>query len=235
MSVRENRPKIYKPEISVCPFCESKLKYRYAVSNKVIQFSHGEKRLIRNLGYSCSNDECPHKELIYTSQTASKLCIKGYTYSTKILGLIMYYKMIHKSREAILNILSNDNIDISDRNIDIIFKKLKKLYEMDYKKNIEETYKDMLDKYGTIMLSIDAILLQNGYRVISVKSFYTSEYIGIHINRFKEDSDYDFLDDYLNKNLNISLIVTVRPGGQFYPQIKKRVRSSCKFTSYIKI
>ncbi len=234
MSRNEYMPKIYKPEIEVCPFCGAKLKYKYAVSNKIIQFSHGEKRIIKNLGYACPNDECIHKDLIYTSQTASKLCVKGYTYSTKVLATIMYYKMIHKSRDKILNILSNDNIDISDRNIDIIYKKLKKLYEMDYKENIKETYKSMIDTYGKIMLSIDSIMLPNSYRVISIKSFYTSEYIGIHILKIKEDKDYDFLDDYL-KGYDISLIVTVRPGGQVYPQIKKRVKSGCKITSYIKI
>lgn len=234
MGRSEYMPKIYKPEITLCPFCGSKIKYKYAVSNKVIQFSHGEKRIIKNLGYACSNENCIHKDLIYTSQTASKLCIKGYTYSTKVLAMIMYYKMIHKSRDKIMNILSNDNIDISDRNIDIIYKKLRKLYLMDYKKNIEETYDDMMSKYGKIMLSIDSIMLPNNHRVISIKSFYTSEYIGIHIVKIKDESDYNFLDDYL-KGYEISLIVTVRPGGQVYPQIKKRVSPNCKITSYIKI
>ena len=75
--------KVYKPEVSRCPLCGSKLKYRYTVSNKVIQFYNGHYTRVKNLGYSCTNELCKDNSVIYTSQTASKLCIKGYTYSSR--------------------------------------------------------------------------------------------------------------------------------------------------------
>ncbi len=228
-------PKSYKPEIETCPICGSKLKYRYAVSNKVIQFSHGEKRRIKNLGYSCTNQTCPHKELIYTSQTASKLCVKGYTYSAKILFEIMCYKLTHKSREEIVSLLSKGNIEISDRNVDIIFNKLEPLLLMDYKENIKSKYEYMMKEYGQIALSMDFIKLPEDYKAISVKSFFDSSYIGIHILKSDGINDYNILDDYLNKDLKISYIFTVRNIYRTYDEIKKRVNENTKIVSYIKI
>ncbi len=227
-------PKSYKPEIDRCPLCGGKLKYRYAVSNKVIQFSHGEKRRIKNLGYSCTNKDCPHPELIYTSQTASKLCFKGHTFSAKIIAEIMYYKTIHKSRDEIVNIFADDNVEISDRNVDIIYNKLQKWLTMDYKENIKFHYEYMKKEYGKIMLSIDSIALPDKYRFITIRSFFSQALIGVHLFRCETDDDFNILDDYLNKDLDIDLIVTIRNIGQTFPQIKKRVNDKCKFISFIK-
>lgn len=227
-------PKSYKPEISVCPLCGSKLKYRYTVSDKVIQFSHGEYIRIKNLGYSCKNQECPHPEFIYTSQTAAKLCVKGYTYSAKVIARIIYLKHLHKSREEIANILADDGIDISDRNIDIMYEKLEPLLEMDYKKNIEVEYNYMNKECGGVYLSIDSITLEDNYRFFSIRNFFTSHQIGWHLIDCSKDNPYAFLDDYLSPNKNIKLIVTIRPIFEVFREIEMRVGPDTKFEQFIK-
>lgn len=231
-----NITKVYKPEIEVCPLCKSKLKYRYTVSNKLIHFTNGKVYRIKNLGYSCTNVECTHPNLIYTSQTAAKLCVKGYTYSAKVLSLIYYYKSIHKTREEICDILAMDGIEMSDRNIDIIYDKMKIKFAEDYKKNIEIDYEYMLKEYGQIMLSIDSISLPDEHRIIAVRNFFTSAIIGQHF--FKEDENntgFKVLDDYLKKELNISLIFTVRPLGKTYGEIEKRIDTNkTKIITFIK-
>ncbi|MDE7213209.1 MAG: hypothetical protein K2N42_01355, partial [Anaeroplasmataceae bacterium] len=88
----------YKPEVLVCPKCGNKLVYRHAVSNKLIYFSSGKQIHIHNLGYSCK--ECKDNQ-IYFSQTANKLALKGYTYSTKIICIIAMLKEKQLSREEI--------------------------------------------------------------------------------------------------------------------------------------
>ncbi len=227
--------KVYKPELDCCPFCHGKLKYRYTVSNKVIHFSNGKVYRIKNLGYSCSNPECHYPNLIYTSQTAAKLCVKGYTYSTKVLALILYYKSKHKSREDICNKFSLEGIEISDRNIDIIYDKLSPKLTMDYKKNIEIEYGYMLKEYGQIMVSIDSISLPDMHRLLIIRNFFTSTLIGVHLFKCESDSDFDILDDYLNKDLNITRILTVRPIGRTYKQIEKRIDlNKTKIVSYLK-
>lgn len=226
--------RVYKPEIDNCPLCNTRLKYRYTVSNKVIQFSDGKKYRIKNLGYGCPNSNCTHPNIIYTSQTASKLCFKGYTYSAKVLASILYYKSIHKSREEICSILSLDGIDMSDRNVDAIYEKLDPYLLADYKKNIQIEYDYMLKEFGQIMISIDSINLVDGVRYISIRNFFSSNLIGCHFVKYNEPNSYDILDDYLNKDLNISLVVTVRPMWQIYKEIKNRVNEKTEIISFLK-
>ena len=69
--------KVYKPEILACPICKSKLAYCYTISNKLVYFTSGKRMRIKNLGYKCPNCE---DDTVYVSQTANKLCFKGYSY-----------------------------------------------------------------------------------------------------------------------------------------------------------
>ena len=48
------------------------------------------------------------------------------------------------------------------------------------------------------------------------------------------ESSFKFLDEYLNKDLNIDLIATIRPIFKVFDEIKKRVNDNCKFIYYIK-
>lgn len=223
--------KTYKPEISVCPLCGSKLKYRYTVSDKVIQFSHGETIRIKNLGYSCKNINCIHPDYIYVSQTARKMCFKGYTYSSKIIFMVLWYKSMHKSRDEIADMLADNGIEISDRNIDILNEKLSPFLNMDYKTNIMCEYESMQRECDGIYLSIDMLSLSDEYRAIVVRNFFTSNEIGCHIVRI---DDYSILDDYLNPNLNIKLVITIRPIFKAYHEIEKRLPKQTKIISYDK-
>ncbi len=224
--------KVYKPEITNCPLCGAKLKYRYTVSDKKIQFSHGEITRIKNLGYSCSNMDCTHPEYIYVSHTARKMCFKGYTYSSKILLEIIHYKQLHKSRDAIADMLASVGVEISDRNVDIIYEKLNPFFTMDYKKNIEVNYEMMERECDGIFLSIDSIHLDDGYRFFSIRNFFTSDTIGCHIVK---NGDYSILDDYLRKDLNIKMIITIRPIFDTFDEIKKRAPENTIFKAFEKI
>lgn len=226
--------KSYKPEIDNCPLCGAKLKYRYSISNKNIQFSDGKRIKIKNLAYSCSNSDCTHPDFLYTSQTATKMCMKGYTYSAKVLALILYYKHLHKSREEITNILVDEGIEISDRNVDIIYEKLEPYLNMDYKKNIEFEYAFMNRECGGVYLSIDVISLFDGYNYFVIRNFFTSNIIGCHIVKCINDEDYNILNDYLNPSFNIKQIITVRPLFRVYDEIKKRVDENTKFLHFLK-
>lgn len=229
----ESVTRVYKPEISKCPLCKSKLVYRYTVSNKVIQFSSGSRARIKNLGYSCINPDCTHPEIIYTSQTASKFCIKGYTYSAKVLATIAYYKRKHVSRDEICNKLVERGIDISDRNIDMIYDKYKDKLDMDYKRNIEIEYNYMVKEFGQIMISIDSILIEQNARLVSIRNFFTSNQIGLHLFDIDSENDFDFLDDYLY-NDKITLIATVRKHMTFFKEVEKRVNKNVEFIYYVK-
>ena len=160
--------RVYKPEITNCPICNTKLIYRYTTSNKVIQFFNGTKYRIKNLGYSCPNLECKASDTIFTSQTASKFCIKGYTYSAKVITFITILKEKGWSREKICARLDLMGIDISDRNIDNIVKKEESLINSNYLENIKREYEYMYSHYGQIRISIDSLVVGDT-RCVSIR------------------------------------------------------------------
>lgn len=222
--------KIYKPEILVCPKCKSGLKYKYTVSNKVVQFTSGKYFRIKNLGYSCPN--CNDSN-VYISQTANKLSFKGYTYSSKIICMIDYYKLHHMGREGICDILTSKGIEISDRNIDILYRKFKALFNMDYNENILNAYKDMIDEFKEIRLSIDFITI-NELRYVIIYNYFNGELLAIW--RFEGLQDPELknkLSKYLSNN-KITLIASVRGISKFLPILKSIAPEKTKFIPYMK-
>lgn len=222
--------KIYKPEILTCPKCGGGLKYVYTVSNKVIQFTSGKHIRVKNLGYSCP---CCNDKNVYTSLTAGKLSFKGYTYSAKVICMIDYYKRKHVGREGICDLLANKDIEISDRNIDIIHKKFLSFYNLD-SEAIYEQYKEMQNKYGEIRLSLDFITIANSRYVIMYNGF-NGDLIALFIfPEYSEEKVKEELGKYINPTIKISKIITVRPFSKFMPIVKSLVDKTTEIISYIK-
>ncbi|MCR5787245.1 MAG: hypothetical protein K6G28_06050 [Acholeplasmatales bacterium] len=225
--------KVYKPEIEKCPICGSKLAYRYTVSNKIIQFSSGNKSRIKNLGYSCVNQDCPASDVIFTSQTASKFCIKGYTYSAKVIALITILKNEGYSREKICAELALLGVEISDRNIDNIYEREKALLSADYKKNIETEYEFMANHYGQIRLSIDSLTI-NGKRVVSIRESFHNHQIGLHLfDEEDTESVKKILHEYVDDK-RITCITTVRKMTDFFKILDKVVNRDMEYHHFIK-
>lgn len=225
--------KVYKPEFEKCPVCGSKLAYRYTVSNKVIQFSSGHKSRIKNLGYSCTNQDCKASDVIFTSQTASKFCIKGYTYSAKVISLITILKMEGYSREKICAELALLGVEISDRNIDNIFEREKSLLNADYKKNIETEYDFMYSHYGQIRISIDSLTI-NGKRFVSIRDSFHNHQLGLHIF---DENDTENLKKLLHEYVDdprVKSITTVRKFTDFFKILEEVVARDMEYIYFIK-
>ena len=229
--LKENLCKSYKPEVNLCPICKSKLVYKHAVSNKVIQFSNARFIRIKNLGYACPNCEQKH---IYFSQTANKLAFKGSTYSAKVACMIDYYKKNNYGREEICDILTSKGIIISNRNVDIIYKKLELIFSQDHDAFIKAAYQRMLDEFKEIRISIDLITINEKYYVI-LYDYFTSEKLALWC--------FDSLDDpmlekclelYVNSKLGITMVVTIRNVSRFYSMVKKNLSTSTKVISFEK-
>ena len=226
--------KIYKPEISKCPICGSKLKYKYTISNKVIQFYNGHYTRVKNLAYSCTNEECNGSKILFTSQTASKLCVKGYTYSSKVLAYIAINKYMHTPREKICDKLASLGVEISDRNIDIIYNKYLKDLNEDYKQNIKNEYDFMEKEFGQVRISIDAIRVEKVI-FISVRNSFTNNQIGTHFIKNNEDAQIiNLLKEYTDDE-RIACIATTRPFTNFFKLLKKAVNRPMSYIHFEKI
>lgn len=229
--LKENLCKSYKPEILCCPICKTKLVYKHAISNKVIQFSNGRFIRIKNLGYSCPS--CDNHN-IYFSQTATKLAFKGSTYSAKTVCMIDYYKKKNYGREEICDILTSKGLIISNRNIDIIYNKFEEVLNQDYDKLITEAYKRMLDEYNEIRISVDLITV-NEICYVVLYDYFTAEKLAIWTFNGLEDPNLEeTLEKYISKKYNITVVVTIRNVSKFYSMVKKNLNFSTKIISFEK-
>lgn len=229
--IEESAVKIYKPEILICPKCNNQLQYCYTISNKVVQFTSGKFFRIKNLGYTCSN--CLDKK-VYFSQTANKLSFKGYTYSSKIICMIDYYKNKGIGREGICDLLANKGIEISDRNVDVIHKKFLSFYNHDYDLIIKDAYNKMLDEYNEIRIAIDLITVNEIYYII-LYDYFTGEKLAIwKINDLYDGRLEEIMSRYINMNYNISVIATIRNINRFVPFLKSLTKEGTKFIAFSK-
>lgn len=221
----------YKPEILCCPKCCTKLVYRYALSNRTVYFTSGKQIRVHNLGYSCPN--CKDNQ-IYFSQTANKLAFKGYTYSAKIVCTIARLKEKNLTREEICDYFFSKNIEISDRNVDNLYRKYQECLHIDYKKLIPNAFEKMMKEYNQIRLSIDLITVLGSIHVIFY-DYFTSDMLAFVRFEGSEDSKlYDFLSCYLNKNMNITVIASIRRDAYFIPMLKSLCPTKTKFIAFNK-
>ncbi|MDE5565571.1 MAG: hypothetical protein K2I77_01170 [Anaeroplasmataceae bacterium] len=223
--------KNYKPEILYCPICNNKLAYRYSISNKLIYFTSGKKMRIRNLGYSCLKCQNP---TIYFSQTANKFTLRNYTYSIKIICTIAKFKEKKMSREEICDYFYSKNIEISDRNVDNLYKAFLKLMAIDEKTTIPKAYEEMLSQYHQIRLSIDLVTVSESAFVI-VYDYFTG--LPLAFKRFNTILDPNlelFLSSFLSKDKNITVIASIRKDDVFIPLLKRLCPNSTRFIAFNK-
>ncbi len=226
----ETIKKNYKPEILICPKCNKKLVYAYASSAKLITFTQGRQYFVKNLAYKCPC--CDH---LYVSQTATKFAFKGIRYSAKVCFMIYYYKKSAYSRERICDMLSLNNIFISDRNIDNIYNLFKHYLSIDYLAIIDKEYQETLNEYHDLKISID-LISYNKNRLIIIRNYFTSKIIGFyHFESIDDPQIKQILSAYINEKYNISTIISIRKDDIFIPLLKKLAGPKTKFLSYLKI
>ena len=223
--------KNYKPEILICPKCNTKLKYLHSISAKTLTFTQGKTTFVKNLGYICP--KC--KDHIYVSQTALKFAFKGIHYSTKVCFIIYYYKELGYSRELICDNLSLNNVQISDRNISYIYNKMKDYLNKNYDEIRNKEYLQSINEFKQIRLSID-LISYNKKRLIIIRNQFSTNIIGFfYFNSINDPLVKETLIKYINKDLPITNIITIRKDDVFYPLLKSLVPNSTKFSSFLKL
>lgn len=223
--------KTYKPEILTCPICSSKLAYCFTMSNKLVYFSSGKRMRIKNLGYFCP--KCG-KGKTYVSQTAKKLSFKGYSYSAKILCQVAVLKEKHMSRDHICDYFFSKGIEISDRNVDNLYKKFLSLSAIDESSLIPTAYSKMIEEYSQIRLAIDVITIEKNVFIIVYDYFSTDILAFKRFNSLDDINLKKFLSSYINPNMNITVIATIRKDQVFIPYLKSICPENTKIIAFNK-
>ena len=231
MKINAIHTKIYKPEILTCPKCKKNLKYAYTISFKTIQFTSGKKIKIKNMGYLCPycNDN-----IIYPSLTASKLAYKGLTYSCKTLCYIDYWKNKGLSREIIADEFEKMGVIVTSRNIDFLYEKFKSYYDNDLKSSFDNAFKEMINNFNEIRLSIDLITIKEKYYILFYNGF-NGNIINKYVSEsFEEEGLLNLLKEVLN-NKKLRYVISVRGNVSPFISVMKGIsKSNIKYISYTK-
>ena len=137
--------------------------------------------------------------------------------------------MEHKSRDLICDQLASKGVEISDRNVDIISNKVKEFVNMDYEKNINNSYILQKEKYGEVRFSVDKVTVDDLAFYI-LYDFYSGDLLALWICKDIEEAK-TYFKKYLTDE--VKMIITVRPMFDTY-QILKKICPKAKMCSYAK-
>src|ERR1700676_2741747 len=84
--------RFYRPEQSVCPECQRRLRRAVTLSERTIITLGGAIKVI-HAGYRCPNSECAARSRPYRSAQADRLALIGFTFGLDIVLLIRQLRL----------------------------------------------------------------------------------------------------------------------------------------------
>ena len=202
----------YKPEIKLCPFCNSKLRYFSTPSQKTIYISEIKSQKVATRAYKCSNKNCEKRDILYRSSKYQNLTLPKSSYSMDIVMKIGYLRNVeNKTRKAIRDCLLKEGIEVPERTVENIFKNYDLYLSSSMQNNIEEACKYLNHKNGGIVLSIDGLQPTKGNDVLYVVRDILSNMViaAKLIGNSKAENIIDFLEPIFQiKQLNILGVIS---------------------------
>lgn len=158
----------FRPEINVCPHCQSKLKFCHTVSRKVVSTLTGVKKII-NMGYRCGNAKCDFSHVVYRSAEAESLSMKHTTYGMDVIALVGHLRFKeHKTRTEIALELNQRGIKTTDRNVQLLYERYALLLRASSDSYVKEVLEKVVEDHGGIVLSIDGVQPEKGNETLYV-------------------------------------------------------------------
>jgi hypothetical protein len=158
----------FRPEMSNCPHCESKLVRAHAAWKKKISTLQGV-IFAWSMAYRCPNQQCPHPGALYRSAEAEKLCMKFTTYGFDVLCLVgeLRFKQ-HMTRQEIADELNSRGVKTTDRNAQMLYERYLTLLGASIDQHVREVLKDVSEKNGGLLLSMDGVQPEKGNETLYV-------------------------------------------------------------------
>lgn len=152
----------YRPELSSCPHCQSRLVYSHPVWAKPVQFLSGIEHLT-NLGYRCSSPDCPFPRAVYRSAQAEGRQVKGSGYGLDVVAHIGTLRFgEHRTRAEIWEELhQSPSLQISERhvqNLIEVYLALLRASQRDLRAALAQT----VQEHGGLVLSLDGLQPEKG-------------------------------------------------------------------------
>lgn len=158
----------FRPEISNCPHCESKLVRAHAAWKKKISTLQGV-IFAWSMSYRCPNSQCSHSGALYRSAEAEKLCMKFTTYGFDVLCLVgeLRFKQ-HMTRQEIADELNHRGVKTTDRNAQMLYERYLALLGASMDQHVRTVLQEVVEQHGGLMLSMDGVQPEKGNETLYV-------------------------------------------------------------------
>jgi hypothetical protein len=169
-SYEQRNKRTYRPEITHCVDCGSRLRRAVTISDRTI-ITRKEVLHVVHRGYRCPLPECPGHQRLYRSSEADTLALPGFTFGLDILLFIGHLRLReHKTVDEIHAILNHDlarvEQTISRREILFLIEAYAALVRAASEVAQDEEWKAQVRENQGLLLSIDGIQPDNGNETI---------------------------------------------------------------------
>jgi hypothetical protein len=169
---REVTRSYFRPEITVCPPCQSRL-HRYAtLSERTVIRLSGPFKLIHR-GYRCPNEECATHRRSYRSAAADALALPGFTFGIDIVILVGHLRLgkhqtLDEVYQGLLERLAPFGLSISRREVLYLFDAYCTLLQAASNVGEDREWLAQVQANGGLLISIDGIQPEKGNETVYV-------------------------------------------------------------------
>jgi len=162
--------RFYRPEHSVCPECQRRLRRAVTLSERTIITLGGVIKVI-HAGYRCPNAECAAGHRTYRSAVADALALPGFTFG---LDIVLPVGELHLGRHQTVDEIHGQvqerlmplGVSISRREILYLFEAYCTLLRATSQAKDDQQWLAQVEKNGGIIVSIDGIQPDKGNETI---------------------------------------------------------------------
>jgi len=156
----------YRPSTMTCPQCGAPLRRRSTLWRKYVITLDGRLHTI-NLGYSCSRPRCPKAKVVYHSQEADRVCLKGSSFGFDLIVQIGWWRFWdHRTLDEIAALLQAKELSVSRRHILNLIGDFLALLRAAQPAKIE-THRAYFQRHGMV-ISIDGMEPEQGDEMLFV-------------------------------------------------------------------
>jgi hypothetical protein len=160
----------FRPELTECPTCQTRLRRHATVSERTIITLQGPLRLIHRSS-RCPNAACPTRQRTYRSAVADALALPGFTFGLDIVILVGHLRLrahqtLDEVHQALLERLASFGLSISRREVLYLFDAYCSLLRAAGNVAEDTQWRAQVDQQGGIILSIDGIQPDKGNETV---------------------------------------------------------------------
>lgn len=162
--------RIYRPEVSHCLDCGSRLRRVMTISQRTIITLTQVLRVV-HCGYRCPVAECPGHKRLYRSSEADAQALPGFTFGLDIVLLVGQLRLrehqtVDEIHQRLTQRLEGIGQSISRREMLFLFEAYTALLRAGTEVHQDDEWKDQVRKNGGLLLSLDGIQPDKGNETI---------------------------------------------------------------------